>query len=117
MHAQETKEEQVKVAYVYNFLQNISWQNENKIAKYRLLVASKNETLKNMFLMLASRKQLKNKNLEVYNNEDNIINNIIDEHFEENDDLLIKVLEHFNKPDSEKPFINVIKRIRRFIYA
>ena len=49
--------------------------------------------------------------------EDNIINNIIDEHFEENDDLLIKVLEHFNKPDSEKPFINVIKRIRRFIYA
>ena len=65
MHAQETKEEQVKVAYVYNFLQNISWQNENKIGKYRLLVASKNETLKNMFLMLASRKQLKNKNLEV----------------------------------------------------
>ena len=49
--------------------------------------------------------------------EDNIINDIIDEHFEENDDLLIKVLEHFNKPDSEKPFINVIKRIRRFIYA
>ena len=29
------------------------------------MVASKNETLKNMFLMLASRKQLKNKNLEV----------------------------------------------------
>lgn len=49
--------------------------------------------------------------------EDNIINDIIDEHFEVNDDLLIKVLEHFNKPDSEKPFINVIKRIRRFIYA
>ena len=71
MHAQETKEEQVKVAYVYNFLQNISWQNENKIAKYRLLVASKNETLKNMFLMLASRKQLKNKNLEVLIYEEN----------------------------------------------
>ena len=49
--------------------------------------------------------------------EDNIINDIIDEHFEVNDDLLIKVLEHFNKPDSGKPFINVIKRIRRFIYA
>ena len=52
--------------------------------------------------------------------EDNIINNIIDEHFEENDDLLIKVLEHFNKPDSEKPFINVMfptgLRLVRAIY-
>ena len=49
--------------------------------------------------------------------EDNIINEIIDEHFEENDDLLIKVMEHFNKPDSEKPFIDVIKKVRHFIYA
>lgn len=49
--------------------------------------------------------------------EDNIINDIIDEHFEENDALLIKVMEQFNKPDSEKPFINVLKRVRHFIYA
>lgn len=63
--ADELKEEQIKVAYVYNFLKNISWQNENKLEKYRLLVASKNETLNNMFMMLSSRKQLKNKNLEI----------------------------------------------------
>jgi len=63
--AEELKEEQVKVAYVYNFMKNISWQNEQKIEKYRLLIISKNNTLNNMFLMLASRKQLKDKNLEV----------------------------------------------------
>lgn len=49
--------------------------------------------------------------------EDNVINDIIDEHFEENDTLFISVMEHFNKPDSEKPFIDVIKKVRRFIYA
>ena len=65
LFADEIKEEQVKVAYVYNFLKNISWQNENKLEKYRLLIVSKNDTLNNMFLMLASRKQLKDKNLEV----------------------------------------------------
>lgn len=46
-------------------MKNISWQNETKIDKYRLLIVSKNETLKNMFSMLASRKQLKDKNLEI----------------------------------------------------
>lgn len=61
----EIKEEQIKVAYVYNFLKNISWENEKELKKYRLLIVSKNETLKNMFLMLASRKQLKDKNLEI----------------------------------------------------
>lgn len=65
LFADEIKEEQVKVAYVYNFLKNISWQNENKLEKYQLLIVSKNDTLNNMFLMLASRKQLKDKNLEV----------------------------------------------------
>ena len=34
INAEDAKEEQVKVAYVYNFLKNISWQNENKITKY-----------------------------------------------------------------------------------
>ena len=60
-----TNEEQIKVAYVYNFLKNTSWQDENKIEKYRLLIASQNETLKNMFFMLGSRKQLKDKNIEI----------------------------------------------------
>ena len=63
--ANEIKEEQVKVAYVYNFLKNISWKNEKELHTYCLLVVSKNETLNNMFSMLASRKQLKDKNLEV----------------------------------------------------
>ena len=60
-----TNEEQIKVAYVYNFLKNTSWQDENKIEKYRLLIASQNETFKNMFFMLGSRKQLKDKNIEI----------------------------------------------------
>lgn len=65
LFADELKEEQIKVAYVYNFMKNITWQNEQKLEKYRLLVASKNATLNNMFSMLASRKQLKDKNLEI----------------------------------------------------
>lgn len=52
LFSNEIKEEQVKVAYVYNFLKNISWQNEQKIDKYRLMIVSKNDTLNNMFLML-----------------------------------------------------------------
>lgn len=63
--AEEIKEEQVKVAYVYNFLKNTSWKNEKELETYCLLIVSKNETLNNMFSMLASRKQLKDKNLEV----------------------------------------------------
>ncbi len=65
IHAEEINEEQVKVVYTYNFMKNISWQNEAKIDKYRLLIVSKNESLKNMFSMLAARKQLKDKNLEI----------------------------------------------------
>ncbi|CAM3510106.1 YfiR/HmsC family protein [Arcobacter aquimarinus] len=65
LHSKDMKEEQIKVVYTYNFMKNITWQNETKIDKYRLLVVSKNKTLENMFLMLAARKQLKNKNLEV----------------------------------------------------
>mgnify|MGYP000535294697 CR=1 FL=1 len=45
LFADELKEEQIKVAYVYNFMKNITWQNEQKLEKYRLLVASKNATL------------------------------------------------------------------------
>lgn len=65
LYSNGTNEEQIKVAYVYNFLKNTSWQDENKIEKYRLLIASQNETLKNMFFMLGSRKQLKDKNIEI----------------------------------------------------
>ena len=57
LYSEDINEEQIKVAYTYNFMKNISWQNETKIDKYRLLIVSKNETLKNMFSMLASRKQ------------------------------------------------------------
>ena len=56
LYSEDINEEQIKVAYTYNFMKNISWQNETKIDKYRLLIVSKNETLKNMFSMLASRK-------------------------------------------------------------
>lgn len=65
LYSEDINEEHIKVAYTYNFMKNISWQNETKIDKYRLLIVSKNETLKNMFSMLASRKQLKDKNLEI----------------------------------------------------
>ena len=65
LYSEDINEEQIKVAYTYNFMKNISWQNETKIDKYRLLIVSKNDTLKNMFSMLASRKQLKDKNLEI----------------------------------------------------
>ena len=65
LYSDEVNEEQIKVAYTYNFMKNISWQNEAKIDKYRLLIVSKNDTLKNMFSMLASRKNLKDKNLEI----------------------------------------------------
>ena len=63
LYCDEVNEEQIKVAYTYNFMKNISWQNEAKIDKYRLLIVSKNDSLKNMFSMLASRKNLKDKNL------------------------------------------------------
>ncbi|RBQ31552.1 hypothetical protein CRU92_07190 [Arcobacter sp. FW59] len=66
----EIKEEQIKVAYVYNFLKNISWKNDENIKSYKLMIVSQNQTLNNMFKMLASRKQLNDKNIEViiYNN-------------------------------------------------
>lgn len=65
LYSEEINEEQIKVAYTYNFIKNISWQNESKIDTYRLLIVSKSDSLKNMFSMLASRKQLKDKNLEI----------------------------------------------------
>lgn len=49
--------------------------------------------------------------------EDEIISNLTDELFENNDEEFIKLVEQFNTPGNEKPFINAVKKVRRFIYA
>lgn len=49
--------------------------------------------------------------------EDEIINSLTDELFENNDEEFIKLVEQFNTPGNEKPFINAVKKVRRFIYA
>lgn len=49
--------------------------------------------------------------------EDEIISNLTDELFEKNDEEFIKLVEQFNTPGNEKPFINAVKKVRRFIYA
>jgi len=66
LNAKEINSDQVKVAYVYNFLKHTTWQNESKFSEYNLLVVSKNENLKNMFLMLSSRKLLEDKKIRVF---------------------------------------------------
>lgn len=68
----EIREEQIKVAYTYKFLQNIYWEKEENLKKYRVLIVSKNETLKNMFKMLGARKSLKGKNIEILFYKENI---------------------------------------------
>lgn len=65
LSAKEINSDQAKVAYVYNFLKHTTWPNEAKFDDYDLLVVSKNENLKNMFLMLSSRKLLENKKIRV----------------------------------------------------
>ena len=49
--------------------------------------------------------------------EDNIISDLTDEYFENEDKTFIKLIEQFNTPGNDKPFISVVKKIRRFIYA
>lgn len=49
--------------------------------------------------------------------EDGIISELIDEYFEKDDEVFVKLTQQFNKPGNEKPLINAIKRVRRFIYA
>lgn len=49
--------------------------------------------------------------------EDEIISNLTDELFENNDEEFIKLVEQFNTPGNEKPFKNAVKKVRRFIYA
>lgn len=42
--------------------------------------------------------------------EDEIISNLTDELFENNDEEFIKLVEQFNTPGNEKPFINAVKK-------
>lgn len=65
LSAKEVNSDQVKVAYVYNFLKHTNWQNESQFQDYELLVVSKNQNIKNMFLMLSSRKLLNDKKIKV----------------------------------------------------
>lgn len=65
LSAKEVNSDQVRVAYVYNFLKHTNWQNESQLQDYELLVISKNQNLKNMFLMLSSRKLLNDKKIKV----------------------------------------------------
>ena len=121
LYSDEVNEEQIKVAYTYNFMKNITWQNEAKLDKYRLLIISKNDTLKNMFSMLASRKQLKDKNLEILiydekKNYKNIQAIYIDENFSEVYEKLFFEYEKENTlfisddyRDKKQVMINLIK--------
>lgn len=63
--AKEVNVDQVKAAYVYNFLKHTNWPNESSLYQYHIAVVSKNENLKNMFLMLSSRKTLNDKKIKV----------------------------------------------------
>ncbi len=65
LEAREVNAEQVKVAYTYNFLKHTSWPNETRLNEYHILVVSKNESLKNLFMMLSSRKLLNEKKIRV----------------------------------------------------
>lgn len=49
--------------------------------------------------------------------EDSIISDVLDEYYEENDKNFISLAESFTAPGNEKPLINAIKKILRFIYA
>ncbi len=49
--------------------------------------------------------------------EDNIISDLTDEYFENDDKTFIKLIEQFNTPGNDRPFISAVKKIRRFIYA
>lgn len=49
--------------------------------------------------------------------EDAVINQVLDEKFEENDSDFIGLVELFTTPNNEKPIIAAIKKILRFIYS
>ena len=49
--------------------------------------------------------------------EDNVISETLDKYFEENNADFISLFEMFTSPGNEKPVINAVKRLLRFIYA
>lgn len=49
--------------------------------------------------------------------EDTVINEVLDEFFEENEADFISLIEAFTTPNNDKPIISAIKRLLRFIYA
>lgn len=49
--------------------------------------------------------------------EDNVISEILDKCFDEGDTDFISLFEMFTAPGNEKPVINAVKRLLRFIYA
>lgn len=49
--------------------------------------------------------------------EDSVISDVLDDYFEQNDADFISLAESFTTPGNEKPIINAVKRILRFIYA
>lgn len=49
--------------------------------------------------------------------EDTVISDVLDEYFEKNESDFISLVQSFTSPDNDKPIIEAIKRLLRFIYA
>lgn len=49
--------------------------------------------------------------------EDTVINEVLDEFFDRGDKAFISLVESFTKPDDDKPIIDAVKRLLKFIYA
>ncbi len=49
--------------------------------------------------------------------EDTVINDVLDEFFNQNDSSFISLIESFTTPDNDKPVIEAVKKLLRFIYA
>lgn len=49
--------------------------------------------------------------------EDNVISDVLESFFAENDDNFISLFELLTTPDNEKPIVSAIKKLLRFIYA
>jgi diguanylate cyclase (GGDEF)-like protein len=88
-NAKELSLDQIKVAYTYNFLKHTSWKEESEINEYTIAIVSDNENLKNMFLMLSSRKLLKDKRIKILFYNDNISGDEIQALYIDNQDTSI----------------------------
>lgn len=78
-HAQELNKEQVKVAYIYNFLKHINWPNEDNKENFTIAVYQ-DISFYNLLKRSLKNKKIRNKNIS--------FNNIIDLTHESNTDLL-----------------------------